>query len=325
MNKLVTASAVISTLILGMPVAMAQTKVDVVDAVLKEFELREWAAGAPDRFGHPTRPEEDTVLAQCMQDALASGDYPEIEAVFLANKAYVEATIPRALVYNSIPANDWNPQLSTFVTFQLMNKGEDADAQARSHERWLFGWGATFGDDTGAMDAGDVDFSAQSAVEAMYSACSTVSNKRRTDVPVEQTLPSLGDFVEKHREKIHITWEADILPGGLESMVSVAEQWKRVAAKDPNTLYSRWVITEDSTKVRLDTLFADGESAQAQFPVNLWPRLDVLIAEGKIAGTSMTIGGNLSEYTEFLREFGAVFMVPLASEEATDSAAEGIE
>ena len=63
MNKLVTASAVISTLILGMPVAMAQTKVDVVDAVLKEFELREWAAGAPDpvSYTHLTLPTKRIV------------------------------------------------------------------------------------------------------------------------------------------------------------------------------------------------------------------------------------------------------------------------
>ena len=172
MKKMLTASAVIVTvLLLGAPAAMAQTKADVVDAVVKETALRGWAADDPSRLEHPTRPEEDVVLAQCFQDALASGDHPEIEAAFLANKAYIEASIPLAIAYAVDPDNEWNALESTYLAFELMNQGEDAEEQERCFTGWILGWGHALGDDTGAMDVSDVDYSAQAAVEAMYDAC----------------------------------------------------------------------------------------------------------------------------------------------------------
>jgi hypothetical protein len=119
-----------------------------------------------------------------------------------------------------------------------------------------------------------------------------------------------ADAAEKG-EEVHITWEADVLEGGLDAFKPVAEEWEAIAAKDPNTLYSKWVIAEDSNAVKLYCLFVDGESAQAQFPVNKWHLLDALIADGKIDATGMVISGAPSEFMEFLREFGAKFMVPV--------------
>ncbi len=172
MQRTLTVSTVIVTvLLLGAPAAMAQTKANVVDAVLKEAAAREWPANAAGRFEHPTRPEADAVLAQYLQDALASGDYPEIEKAFLANKAYVEASIPLAIAFAVDPANKWNELESTYVAFQLMNRGEDAAAQLRCFNAWVLEWGNALGDDTSGMDVGDIDFSAQAAVEAMYDAC----------------------------------------------------------------------------------------------------------------------------------------------------------
>jgi len=172
MQKTLTVSVVIVTvLLLGASAAMAQTKANVVDAVLREAAARGWAAGAAGRFEHPIRPQADVVLAKCLQDALASGDYPGIEAAFSANKAYVEASIPLAIAYAVDPANEWNKLESTFITFQLMNRGEDAEAQLRCFNAWVLEWGNALGDDTSALDVGDIDFSAQAAVEAMYDAC----------------------------------------------------------------------------------------------------------------------------------------------------------
>jgi len=171
-QKTLTVSAVIVTvLLLGAPAAMAETKADVVDAVLQEAAARGWAADIAGRFEHPTRPEADAVLAQCLQDALASGDYPEIEEAFLANRAYVEANIPLAIAFAVDPANDWNKLESTFVAFQLMNRGDDPEAQLRCFNAWVLEWGEALGDDTSSMDVGDIDFSAQAAVEAVYDAC----------------------------------------------------------------------------------------------------------------------------------------------------------
>jgi hypothetical protein len=171
MQRTLTVSAVIvMVLLLGAPAAMAQTKANVVDAVLKEAAAREWPADAAGRFEHPTRPEADAVLAQCLQDALASGDYPEIEKAFLANKAYVEASIPLAIAFAVDPANEWNELESTYVAFQLMNRGEGAEAQLRCFNAWVLEWGNALGDDTSALDVSDIDFSAQAAVEAMYDA-----------------------------------------------------------------------------------------------------------------------------------------------------------
>jgi len=176
MQKTLTVIAVFVTVLLsGAPAAMAQTKANVVDAVLKEAAAREWPADTAGRFQHPTRPEADAVLAQCLQDALASGDYPEIEAAFLANKAYVEANIPLAIAFAVDPANEWNEFESTYVAFQLMNRAEDVEAQLRCFNAWVLEWGNALGDDTSGMDVGDIDFSAQAAVEAMYDACLTES------------------------------------------------------------------------------------------------------------------------------------------------------
>jgi len=158
-------------LLVGAHVAVAQTKANVVDAVLRETAARKWAADNAGRFEHPTRPQEDVVLAQCLQDALASGDYPEIEAAFLANKAYVEANIPLAIAFAVDPANKWNELESTYVAFQLMNRGEDVEAQLRCFNAWVLEWGNALGDDTSGMDVGDIDFSAQAAVEAMFDDC----------------------------------------------------------------------------------------------------------------------------------------------------------
>jgi hypothetical protein len=170
-RMLTVSAAIVMVLLLGAPDAMAQIKVNVVDAVLKEATARGWAAGAAGRFEHPIRPQADVVLAQCLQDALASGDYPEIEAAFSANKTYVEANIPKAIAFAVDPANDWNELESTFITFQLMNRGEDAEAQLRCFNAWVLEWGNALGDDTSGMDVGDIDFSAQAAVEAMFDAC----------------------------------------------------------------------------------------------------------------------------------------------------------
>jgi hypothetical protein len=316
MKNIFTASAVIVTaLLLGAPNAMAQTRAAVVDAVLTESDLRGWPADDPHRFEHPTRSVANARLARCFQEALASGDHPEIEAAFLANKAYIEAGIPLAVTFASDPANNWNEHESTYLAFQLMNQGEDAEAQSEYFTGWIIAWGAAFEDDTGSMDVSDIDFSAQAAVEAMYDACDTTREIQREGSTDGQALvdSSVAARITEQSDMIHITWEADILPGGLEAMSALAEKWEAIAAQDPNTLYTKWVITEDSTAARLDALFVDGESAQAQFPRNLWHHLDGLIASGKIDATAMVIGGNLSEYTEFLRDFKAKFMVPLIS------------
>jgi hypothetical protein len=172
MQKALTVGAVVVTVLLvGAHVAVAQTKANVVDAVLRETAARGWAADNTGRFEHPTRPQEDVVLAQCLQDALASGDYPEIEAAFLANKAYIEASIPLAIAFAVDPANKWNELESTYVAFQLMNRGEDVEAQLRCFNAWVLEWGNALGDDTSGMDVGDIDFSAQAAVEAMFDDC----------------------------------------------------------------------------------------------------------------------------------------------------------
>jgi len=164
-------AAIVMVLLVAAPAAMAQIKVNVVDAVLKEATARGWSGGDAGRFEHPVRPQADVVLAQCLQDALASGDYPEIEAAFLANKAYVEANIPQAIAFAADPANDWNELESTFITFQLMNRGEDPVTQLRCFNGWVLEWGEALGDDTSELDVGDIDFSAQAAVEAMFDAC----------------------------------------------------------------------------------------------------------------------------------------------------------
>jgi hypothetical protein len=170
-RTLTVSTVIVMVLLLGGPAAMAQTKVNVVDAVLKEAAAREWSAGSAGRFENPTRPQADVVLAQCLQEALASGDYPEIERAFLANKAYIEAKIPKAIAFAVDPANNWNELESTFIAFQLMNRGEDAEAQLRCFNGWVLEWGQALGDDTSGMDVGDIDFSAQAAVEAMFDAC----------------------------------------------------------------------------------------------------------------------------------------------------------
>jgi len=300
--------AIATVLLLGTPVATSQTKAPVVDAVVKETTLRGWEADNALRFAHPTRPEDNAILAQCFQSALASGAHPKIEAAFLANKAYIEARIPRAIAYAMDPENKWNELESTYLTFQLMNQGEDAKAQSQYFTYWIVGWGNSFGDDTSEMKVSDIDYSAQAAVEAMYSACATTGEEKRT-ITQGETEEALEPV--DHNDKVLITWEADILPGGLDAMRALAKQWEVIAARDPNTLYSKWVIKEDGTAVRLDSLFVDAESSQAQFPKNLWHRLDVLTEEKKIDPTAMVISGRLSEYTEFLRDFGAHFMVPV--------------
>lgn len=171
-QKTLTVSAVIVTvLLLGAPAAMAQTKANVVDAVLREAEARGWAAGAAGRFENPTRPQADVVLAQCLQEALASGDYPEIEKAFLANRAYVEAKIPKAIAFAADPANNWNELESTFIAFQLMNRGEDPEAHLRCFNAWVLEWGTALGDDISGMKVDDIDYSAQAAVEDMFDAC----------------------------------------------------------------------------------------------------------------------------------------------------------
>jgi hypothetical protein len=123
-----------------------------------------------------------------------------------------------------------------------------------------------------------------------------------------------ANAAEDKSKQINITWEADVLPGGLDDFKALAKRWEAISSKDPNTLYSKWLIAEDRSKVRLAALFTDAQSAQDQFPKNLWHELDVLIADNKIDATSMVIGGELGEPLEFLREFNAEFMVPVVED-----------
>ena len=165
---LMTAAVILATQLLSGPVALAQTKADVVKAVSNESDSLAWLADDPHRFGHPDRPEKNGVLAQCFQDALASGDQPKLEAAFLANKAYLEAKISSAITFAS--ENNWNALESTYLAFQLMNKGEDEEEQVRFFSEWILGWGNSFGDETESMKFGDIDMSAQAEVETMYDA-----------------------------------------------------------------------------------------------------------------------------------------------------------
>ena len=127
MQKILAVSmAMVTVVLLGAPIASGQTVANLVDAVLKEAEVRDWKWGDGGRYEHPTRPQADVVLAQCLQEALGRGEYPEIEAAFMANKAYVEKSIPKAIAFAH---EEWNPLESTFITFQLMIRGVDPEWQ----------------------------------------------------------------------------------------------------------------------------------------------------------------------------------------------------
>jgi len=199
-RTLTVSTVVVAVLLVGASAAMAQTKANVVDAVLREAEARGWPADAAGRFEHPTRTQADAVLAQCFQDALATGDYPEIEAAFLANKAYIEANIPLAIAWAVDPSNEWNEFESTFVTFQLMNRGEDEEAQLRCFNAWVLEWGEALGDDIGSMDVSDIDLSAQAALEAMYDACLAEREGERTGDAAKEGSMSLQQRHEIERE-----------------------------------------------------------------------------------------------------------------------------
>ena len=114
----------------------------------------------------------------------------------------------------------------------------------------------------------------------------------------------------KHDEKIHMTWEAEILPGGLDAFMELAKEWEGIAEKDPKCLYSKWTMNEAKTDMRLDTLFVDVDSAASQFPVNVWHNLDVLRADKKIKYKGMVIGGKRNERFDWLLDFDIEFWVP---------------
>ena len=171
LRTLKVSTVIVTVQLIGAAAAMAQTEAKLVEAVSMETEARGWLATAAGSYQHPIRPQADAVLAQCFQDALASGDYPEIEAAFLANKAYVEAKIPLAIAFAVDPANHWNELESTYITFQLMNRGVDPEALSRGFNAWVLEWGQALGDDLDGMNVSDIDFSAQAAIEAMYDAC----------------------------------------------------------------------------------------------------------------------------------------------------------
>ena len=111
-------------------------------------------------------------------------------------------------------------------------------------------------------------------------------------------------------EKVHMTWSADILPGGFDAFKEMAKEWEAIAAKDSNCLYSKWMIKEDKSAARLCTLFTDSSSARDQFPVNIWHILDKLRADKKIKYTGMIIDGKRTENFEWLKDFDIDWMVP---------------
>ena len=121
----------------------------------------------------------------------------------------------------------------------------------------------------------------------------------------------IAEAAGKHDEKVHMTWSADILPGGFDAFKEMAKEWEAIAAEDPNCLYSKWMIKEDKSAARLCTLFTDSLSARAQFPVNIWHTLDKLRAEKKIKYTGMIIDGKRTENFEWLKDFDIDWMVPV--------------
>jgi len=176
MQKILAVSmAMVTVVLLGAPIASGQTVANLVDAVLKEAEVRDWKWGDGGRYEHPTRPQADVVLAQCLQEALGRGEYPEIEAAFMANKAYVEKSIPKAIAFAH---EEWNPLESTFITFQLMIRGVDPEAQLRGFNAWVKEWGEALGDDVSGLEVSGIDFSAQGAVEELFDACLELSNAK---------------------------------------------------------------------------------------------------------------------------------------------------
>ncbi len=169
-QKAFTVSAVIAlALLLGAPAARAQIVVDLVDAVAQETVSRGWAADAAELFSHPTRPEHDLVLAQCFQDALASGDHPDIEAAWTANLAYFNSALPLTVTW--MADNAWNSWGAEYLVFVIMNMSTDAAAQQDYFDVWWVGWSNAFGDGLAPGDSSNVDFSAQASVEAMYDTC----------------------------------------------------------------------------------------------------------------------------------------------------------
>ena len=176
MQKILAVSmAMVTVVLLGAPIASGQTVANLVDAVLKEAEVRDWKWGDGGRYEHPTRPQADVVLAQCLQEALGRGEYPEIEAAFMANKAYVEKNIPKAIAFAH---EEWNPLESTFITFQLMIRGVDPEWQLRGFNAWVKEWGEALGDDVSGLEVSGIDFSAQGAVEELFDACLELSNAK---------------------------------------------------------------------------------------------------------------------------------------------------
>jgi hypothetical protein len=256
---LVASAATVAVLIVGAPTALAQTKANVVDAVVKETAARGWAAEDSGRFEHPVRSEEDVVLAQCLQDALASGDYPEIEAAFLANKAYVEAKIPKAIAF---AMEDWNDLESTYITFQLMNRGVDPEAHLRCFNAWVLEWGAALGDDTSGMDVGDIDFSAQAAVEAMFDTCLAESEINRNDIEHACERPVytfLRLFERDHSEVADLFTEDGTMQFSHEDPMNGREAIReRFSTVDPNDVELNTLLANNLLITAIDENNAKG-------------------------------------------------------------------
>lgn len=105
---------------------------------------------------------------------------------------------------------------------------------------------------------------------------------------------------------IYLTWDADIKPGQEEGFQTLARKWAEIAAKDPDTMYSDWSISEDGKSVRIDGRYKDAAATAKQFGTNLWGELD-----NHLKPTGMVVCGKLSKELEFLREHGATFMLPV--------------
>jgi hypothetical protein len=108
-------------------------------------------------------------------------------------------------------------------------------------------------------------------------------------------------------DSLHWTWEANIKEGEEEGFKALAKEWAAFAAEEPGTLHSEWTISEDGKAVRVDQWFVDAAAAYAQFLNNTcWRRLD-----DHLQPTRMTVCGKSNEQLAFLRDHGAIFMVPI--------------
>lgn len=104
--------------------------------------------------------------------------------------------------------------------------------------------------------------------------------------------------------QVYWSWQATVKTGELANFKALVERWNSIAAKDPDTLFNAWVVSEDGGSVRVDQRFTNADTALAQFDVNdCWGRLD-----DHLEPTAMYVCGDYKMTLDFLREHGAIFM-----------------